>query len=127
MAFADTKCQLRVLGVLFSVIGFSSLCSDAQADAVKLTGPQITQTLQGKEIFGIGSSKTSRQVFKTDGSTVYWVGENQQAGNWKVVDDQYCSVWPPSENWVCYDVLGDNRLILFKAPDGSSSAYSPTH
>ena len=37
--------------------------------------------------------------------TSYWQGNQGSFGRWKVVNDQYCSQWPPNESWSCYDVF----------------------
>ena len=62
------------------------------------------------------------QDFSASGSTRY-VTDRESLGRWAARDGQYCSVWPPSDTWACYDVdrSGDGESIRFVAGDGSAS------
>ena len=62
------------------------------------------------------------QQFNTDGSTIYTT-TNPSAGAWRVERNQYCSQWPPSDRWSCYNVArSEGGLDLrFTAGDGSES------
>ena len=62
------------------------------------------------------------QVFRADGATVYDKGRVSE-GRWAVRGDQYCSVWPPSDQWACYDLRAsaDGRALTFVAGDGSTT------
>lgn len=54
--------------------------------------------------------------------TSYWQGNQGSFGRWKVVNDQYCSQWPPNESWSCYDVLwsaeGGTTTIVWVSSGG---------
>lgn len=48
----------------------------------------------------------ARQHFYASGRTLYTHGEPSW-GSWRVENDRYCSLWPPSPDWDCYEVQGD--------------------
>ena len=121
MATAPREYQTRIFAVFSTLIFY---LNPALAEPAKLSGANITQTLNEKEITGIDNGKFSSQIFRANGATFYSVEANQTIGSWKVVKDKYCSVWPPSENWVCYDVLRDGNVIQFVSPSGKASAYT---
>jgi hypothetical protein len=89
----------------------------AQADSAKLDGAAITALLAGHEVTYADDSK---QSFASDGGTVY-TKDRPSTGQWQVRGDQYCSVWPPSDHWACYDVTQDAEVVGFVAGDGSVS------
>ena len=60
------------------------------------------------------------QHFGTDGQTLY-TADRPSWGSWGVRGDQYCSVWPPSDFWACYDVSRAADMIRFTASDGSTT------
>lgn len=123
MTTACLDFQSRVTLVAVSVILMCSLVTVAQAEEVKLTGPQIIQALSEKEVKGNDNGQVSSQIFRSNGATFYAIGQAQQIGNWKVVEDKYCSVWPPSEHWVCYDVFQNGKAIRFHSPSDTSVTY----
>lgn len=123
MTTACLDFQSRVTLVAVSVILMCSLVTVAQAEEVKLTGPQIIQALSEKEVKGNDNGQVSSQIFRSNGATFYAIGQAQQIGYWKVVEDKYCSVWPPSEHWVCYDVFQNGKAIRFHSPSDTSVTY----
>lgn len=88
--------QLIAAGLI--VIGMGA---GARAGEVRLDGAQIRALLP--DIIAHGAA--SRQVFSASGATTYTNHGRDSFGMWRVQGDQYCSQWPPSGNWVCYDVL----------------------
>ena len=62
------------------------------------------------------------QQFNTDGSTIYTT-THPSKGAWRVERNQYCSQWPPSDRWSCYNVAlsADGLDLRFTAGDGSES------
>ena len=84
---------------LFSCILFLA-GSAAMAEDAKLDAGAITALLTGRTLT---YDDGSRQVFKADGDTLYDNGRSS-TGQWNVQGDRYCSVWPPSDHWACYDV-----------------------
>ncbi len=49
------------------------------------------------------------QSFKAGGDTVFDNGR-LSTGQWQVRGGRYCSVWPPSDRWACYDVADDGSV-----------------
>jgi len=41
------------------------------------------------------------------------------SAGWQVRGDQYCSQWPPSESWSCYDLAIDDELVTFIGASGT--------
>ena len=62
------------------------------------------------------------QQFNADGSTTY-TANRPSKGRWRIDGPQYCSQWPPSDQWSCYDVAisGAGLDLRFTAADGSES------
>ncbi len=62
------------------------------------------------------------QSFRTDGETVFFATDGKQSiGHWRVQGGQYCSVWPPSDHWACYEVKVAACKVDFVSADGSVS------
>ena len=95
----------------------------ASAEPVKLDGPEIHDALAGKTVTGNQDGREWRQVFHEGGSTDYTEINGRSTGpsrgNWQVREDQYCSVWPPSDYWACYDMAKDGDEILFIESSGA--------
>lgn len=95
-----------------------------------LAGPVWAQDtmLDGAQIAAVLTDRTltyddgATQVFREGGATVYDNGRASE-GRWAVRGDQYCSVWPPSDRWACYDMRAssDGRALTFVAGDGSTT------
>jgi hypothetical protein len=89
-----------------------------KADWVKLDNAGIEKALTARVL----RYDQAAQNFYADGTTLY---EDQRPswGRWKAENDQYCSVWPPSDFWACYDleIHADGLQVRFIAKDGSSS------
>ena len=103
---------MRVLVIL------ALLAGPVAAEAVKLDGAAISKALVGvKLVFDDGTS----QSFAGDGGTTFDGGNGPSNGRWRVTGNQYCSTWPPSDSWACYDVTVDGEAISFVSGDGSAS------
>ncbi|WP_171234522.1 hypothetical protein [Ruegeria sp. HKCCA6837] len=75
----------------------------------KLSGEEILAALTGQKLeYGSGVWQT----FDTSMVTQYFSG-GPSAGRWVVREDQYCSIWPPSDLWACYDVFRNEDTIRF--------------
>ena len=83
-----------------------------------LTGPEIAEILTGAEVIG----ESTRQEFHESGRTLYHDGRTSW-GFWRVEGDRYCSQWPPSDAWTCYDMRswedGDRLWVTWIAPSGT--------
>jgi hypothetical protein len=78
----------------------------------RLDGPGITAALAARVL---GYPDGTLQDFFADGRTLY--GESY--GRWEVREDRYCSLWPPSDRWACFDVDRQRLDIRFTAGDGT--------
>ncbi len=87
----------------------------ASAADIKLNGAEISTTLSDVSLYADGEVE---QIFQSGGQTVYIEKSHPSQGLWKVDGDQYCSQWPPSRSWDCYDVVRDGDLIVFISSRG---------
>jgi hypothetical protein len=95
------------------------LATPAIAAEEKLSGDVIKAVLSDKVLTADDGGKKVEQIFQATGLTLYKVDGQQSIGTWKVEGDKYCSVWPPSQFWACYDVTRENEVITFIASDGT--------
>jgi len=93
--------------LMAAVLALPVNADEAKTDGAKLTGADIKTLLPT-----IASPHdNSRQTFETSGETRYENQRGPSSGSWRVEGDQYCSVWPPSRDWTCYDVaISDSDL-----------------
>jgi len=85
------------------ILTTSLLAASAHAAERTLTGEEIMTLLPTITAYGKGTIQT----FDTSGSTDYRDKGGDSVGYWQARSDQYCSNWPPSSTWTCYDVLLD--------------------
>ncbi|WP_461425456.1 hypothetical protein [Gymnodinialimonas sp.] len=78
------------------------LAGGAQADAWEaLDGASLVAALTDRTVtYDTGAT----QHFYASGRTLYTHGEPSW-GSWRAENNQYCSNWPPSPTWDCYDVF----------------------
>ena len=60
------------------------------------------------------------QMFGAEGDTQF-ITERASEGRWAARGGKYCSVWPPSEVWTCYDFAVSGNLVRFIGSDRSVS------
>ena len=103
-----------------------SMCLTAAlafAEPVMMDGPAIRDALSGKIVAGDQNGRKWRQVFHAGGATEYSETNGRPSspsqGGWRVQGDRYCSVWPPSDVWACYDMAMDGEEILFIESNGT--------
>ena len=60
------------------------------------------------------------QRFGAAGDTQF-VTERASDGRWAARGGQYCSQWPPSDRWDCYDIQLRKDQVKFIASDRSES------
>ena len=93
--------------------------SFALAGETRLDHKAILATLTGATIEGPDWSQT----FEKGGATEYVSQGKQSNGRWDAQGDQYCSMWPPSDQWSCYavteEVGADATTISWIRADGS--------
>ena len=96
------------------------MAGPAMAEEWHSLGPaDITAALSARVL---AYTDGSTQNFHADGATSYEAGR-VTLGHWRVLGDQYCSNWPPSDRWACYDVQaeGAGLDLRFVAQDGSTT------
>jgi hypothetical protein len=105
--------------MLKSILIFLTLTGAAVAEDgwAPLTGDAALKALSGHRLaYPAGAT----QSFAPSGDTSYDSG-HLQAGRWRIDGDEYCSVWPPSDLWSCYqlEMSADGSALRFIAADGS--------
>jgi len=97
------------------VLGLALMPNLAAAEFQALTGAQIEAALSGRAlVYDDGST----QDFRPSGRTLYNAGRPSW-GYWAARGDTYCSQWPPSDGWTCYDMARQGDVLRFIAQDGS--------
>jgi len=87
-----------------------ALCTPAAAqDWTPLSGPEITAALTDRVLI----YPEARQDFRASGRTLYTYKGRDSWGYWEVRGDQYCSQWPPSDLWACYDMDRSGERFRF--------------
>ncbi|TCL09129.1 hypothetical protein BXY66_1172 [Shimia isoporae] len=106
------------MGRIAVVLGVTSLWPGLLAanDMRQLSGSEIADVLTDRTLH----YETATQVFYASGRTLYNAGSDSW-GYWQIQGDQYCSQWPPSGLWDCYDVLLNGKTVRFQGTDGSYS------
>ncbi len=111
---------MRQLMVILSCMSSLALASMAQAqDWQPLDGEAIKTAITARLLtYEDGAT----QQFNADGTTIY-TKDKPTNGQWRVEASQYCSQWPPSDRWSCYDIArsADGLDIRFTAPDASTT------
>ena len=105
--------------MLLATVSCAGIAGGGLADAKIPTQQQLTELIEGNTMQGVWADKPYVQYFAPSGATQYRE-ENSPVteGRWRVNErGQYCSVWPPSERWVCYDVLVAGNRIYWKSGD----------
>lgn len=78
-----------------------------------LNGAEIRTALTGITL----TYANATQLFQADGKTPYVAGRPSM-GEWEVRGDQYCSVWPPSDHWACFDMFAKENKLRFVGKSG---------
>ena len=92
-------------GMVLALLPGAVWAEDWQA----LAGPQITAALNARVL---RYDSGAEQNFFADGRSLYEDGAARW-GQWRVQGAQYCSVWPPSDRWACYDVAQLGLTLRF--------------
>lgn len=106
------------MGRIAVVFGVFALCGAevAASDWHVLTGSEITEALTDRTL----SYDAASQTFLASGRTLYNAGTDSW-GYWQVRGDQYCSQWPPSGLWECFEMARSADTLRFVGSDGSFS------
>ncbi len=98
---------------IFMLITCLLMPHPALATEVSLSGSEIGALLNDSVLYGESDGQATDQIFQKNGITYYHVGSGQSQGKWRVEGDQFCSQWPPNPAWACYDVMREDRQIIF--------------
>ena len=107
------------------LIVFAWLCSCALAQAgdvwEPMSGAEITHVLTDRKL----QYPQAWQDFRASGRTLYNAGADSW-GYWAVRGGQYCSMWPPSDTWACYDMARSEDRLRFigAAGDITDAVYA---
>jgi len=98
--------------------------------AYPIAAEEVWTPLSGEEISAALTGRTLQyanawQDFRASGRTLYNAGE-ESWGYWHVSGDQYCSMWPPSDLWACYDMArqGDHLRFIGTGDDITDAVYA---
>ena len=107
---------MRQMIFTLAVLPTMALAQDWQP----LDAPSLKTALTARTLAYDGGET---QQFNADGSTIYTT-DHPSTGAWRIDGPHYCSQWPPSDRWSCYDVArsADGLHLRFTASDGSASA-----
>ena len=83
-------------------------------DGPVLSGDAVRIALEGRRLV---YDSGAWQDFRASGRTLYHAGADSW-GYWRSRGDQYCSQWPPSDLWACYDVKDVNGGLQFIGASG---------
>ncbi len=88
---------------------------------VVMSGDEIQDALTDRKL----QYASAWQEFRASGRTLYNAGEDSW-GYWAVRDDQYCSLWPPSDLWACYTMSrrGDELRFIGESDDITDAVYA---
>ena len=102
-------------GLVFVIgLGLGAAVAAEEVTWQRLTGAEITAALTGRMLdYG-----AQWQDFRASGRTLYFSGRDTW-GYWAVRSDQYCSMWPPSDLWVCYGLQTDGERVRFVGGGGA--------
>ncbi len=73
-----------------------------------MNGDDIRMALEGRKLV----YENAWQDFRASGRTLYNAGRDSW-GYWRVENDRYCSLWPPSDLWECYQMQRDGQTLRF--------------
>lgn len=90
----------------------------AQAAETRLDGAAIQALLADHSFAGDDGGRHSEQIFQAAGATYYSVEGAQSQGRWTVRGDRFCSQWPPSDGWSCYEVMVEGPSVIFVSASG---------
>jgi hypothetical protein len=106
-----------VFGIFLGLSALNVSASEQDVDWVTLSRSEIGETLSDRKLVYDGAT----QVFYASGRTLYNAGRDSW-GYWQVRGDSYCSQWPPSGLWDCYQLdIGPAGQLRFVGSGGSFS------
>lgn len=100
-------------GILMLLPGFAA----AQDWEPLFDDVAIIEALSGRVVI---YDEYTRQYFGPSGATQF-ITERSSDGRWAARGGQYCSTWPPSDTWTCYDFAVSGDQVRFTSADRSQS------
>ena len=82
-----------------------------------LSGAEVQVALEGRTLI----YENATQDFRASGRTLYVFGGEDSWGYWRVEGDAYCSQWPPSDLWACYEIAVWQDNVRFVGSGGDST------
>ncbi|MEM7293627.1 MAG: hypothetical protein AAF420_09590 [Pseudomonadota bacterium] len=103
---------------------FALAVSTVQADtppdnALAPSANELTQLIAGNSTYGNWAGQSYKQYFDSNGTTRYdEEGRRPSSGTWRIkANGQYCSIWPPSTNETCYNLVVTGEDIYWQSGD----------
>ncbi len=105
-----------------------SVTQAALAEEIKLDADAILSHLNDKTYQQIKpvTQHIIKQTFEVQGVTNFFVNDQVQRGLWRIENEQYCSNWPPTDHWDCYDLLKDGTTLIFLSAQGARYVMVPS-
>jgi len=96
---------MRRFALIFAVFPVAVMAEEFKA----LDSDEILTALTGRTlIYEDGATQHFEDTMLTQ-----YISDRPSSGHWAVREDQYCSLWPPSDLWACYDVQQNGDIIRF--------------
>ena len=96
------------------------------ASADPLSGAAIRSLLAGNTALGVWHGVTYRQLFRTDGSTIFArKGRRSALGQWRINlgTDAFETLWP-GEDWTAYGVAQSETGYVWVDPTGETHPFT---
>ncbi len=102
-------------------VGLVVFCGPCPATEKRLDGATLSNLLNDITLTSTETGREVEQVFRASGLTftVDIESHAQAMGFWRIEGDKYCSQWPPSAYWSCYDVFGNEDGVVFVSSNGT--------
>jgi hypothetical protein len=103
------------------ILGLFLFCNLGHAQDKKLDALAFQALLNDITLVSIDAERAVEQVFQKSGVTftVDMETKAQSQGFWRIEGNKYCSKWPPSEHWSCYDVFSNDKIVVFVSSNGT--------
>ncbi len=110
--------------VLAAMVVGAALADAPPPSAAAPSAEELSALIQGNSTQGAWDGKPYKQFFSADGTTRYDEdGRRPSQGTWRInTAGQYCSIWPPSGNETCYNLLVDGLDIYWESRGGHQKA-----
>ena len=108
---------------VFSYVCLIVLSNSVYAQGTSMTESEFNQLLSGNTLRGVWANNNYQQYFDPNGDTIYQEeGKPETSGTWRInAQAQFCSIWPPSTDEYCYNVVKDSEILLWD--DGQGNIY----